>query len=147
MKAQDELLEAENAAWSALCARVDRITDDLWWTRPGVSGPWSPKDVLAHIACWHAEAVRHLEAVRTIGADPSWPEVETFNDVAYGRCADLSPREVLAMSGSARHRWREEVAAAPPIALTPRMLEALAECGHQHYHEHLAGLDAFLESP
>lgn len=147
MKAQDDLLSAESTGWDALCVRVEKIGDDLWWTRPGASGLWSPKDVLAHIACWHAEAVRHLESIRMNEPDPPWPDETSFNETAFERCVDLTPREVLAMSGSARHRWREEVAAAAPVALSPKMLDALAETGHLHYQQHLPALDEYLGAP
>jgi hypothetical protein len=145
VRTRAELLAAEDAAWRELWATLARLRQEDW-ERPGAAGAWTPKDVLAHIACWHAEAVRVLEGVRA-GTTTRWPEVEAFNRDAHDRCRHLALKEVLAMAGAARHRFREEVAATSEEELTPELLEALASCAHGHYAEHLPGLDALARTP
>jgi len=140
---KQERLEAEDAGWRALCARLDRLSVQDW-ERPGAAGEWTPKHVVAHIACWQAEAVQFLEVLRE-GGTPRWPDVEEFNAEAYAQCRDMTLREVQAMSGAARHRFREEIVLmAEPIP--DKHARAIANCGENHYAEHGSHLDAFLES-
>lgn len=142
MPTKRELHEAEDRGWHELCARFDAIAHDAW-EKPGAAGDWSPKDVMAHVACWHAETVRQFEAFRSAGQKVWWPDVEEFNAESYGRCRDMRLREVQAMSGAARHRFREEIALLeePLPERFPRWIEA---SGIGHYQEHIPLLDAFL---
>lgn len=144
MTVRADLLSAEDAAWRQLCARFDKLSLQQW-TRPGASGEWTPKDVIAHVACWHAETAGRLERLRS-GSSPSWKvDVEAFNADAYERCRDLTLREAQAMSGAARHRFREEVASVDDDALGRRVTGWVTGSGHEHYLEHIPLLDAFLE--
>jgi DinB family protein len=140
-----ELLDAEEIAWRGMWARFRSLGPDDW-TRPGTGDPWSPKDVLAHIAAWHAEITAALEALRCRDDVTAWPpDVDAFNADAYERCKDMSLHDVEAMSGAARHRFREELAQAKdplPDVMTARV----ACCGHEHYAEHVPQLEAFLSA-
>jgi hypothetical protein len=129
---KDDILSAEDAGWHEIHVRLAKLSDEDW-TKPGPNGTWSAKDIVAHLACWHAETSAHLESIRMTGNDTPWPGWEAFNEMAYERCAGMSLQEVRAMSGAARHRFREEVAAVAPVALSPRLLEAIRWSGELHY--------------
>lgn len=135
-------LDDEERAWRDLCTRFAALGDEDW-DRPGASGDWTPKHVLAHIACWHAEVANILECVRVQGQAPPIPQTEQFNADAHERTKHLTLREVQAMSGGARHRFREELAQAPE-GLPDDVRAELACSAHDHYAEHLPELDAFL---
>jgi DinB family protein len=129
---KEDVLSSEEEGWHELQARFAKFSGDDW-TRPGPAGEWSAKDVLAHIACWHAEITHHLEHIRTTGNDLPWPELEEFNQRAYAQCAEMTLHEVQAMSGAARHRYREEVATLAPVAMGPRLLHEIRWAGDLHY--------------
>lgn len=142
MSRLSEILAEEERVWRDLCSRFERLSADDW-TRPGLNGDWTPKDLLAHIACWHAEAETMLEVFRARGDEPVWVDTDAFNADAYDRCREMTLREVQAMSGAAHHRYREECARlAEPLG---EAIEGVVELnGHRHYADHFAGFDAFL---
>lgn len=143
MTSPHELLNDEARAWRDLMTRFNRI-EGAGWNRSGAAGDWSPKDVLAHIACWHAEAEMFFEQLRSADTPPRWPDVETFNAESREKCRDMTAREVQAMSGAARHRFREEISlVAEPLA--EKHVRAIRNCGALHYAGHIEMLDAFLE--
>lgn len=138
---RDDLLTDELRGWQELHGVLDPISLDRW-EKPGAAGDWSVKDVVAHIACWHAEGASQLERIR-MGDRMEWPEVETFNREAHERTRDLTVDETRVMSAAARHRLREELAQVAPVALTPKILATIGECAEEHYAEHLPDLRAF----
>ena len=141
MSTKQELLAAEEEAWKALCARFDAIPAGDW-EKPGVNGEWSPKDLLAHVAVWNAEAERMLQAFFSTARFTGWPAVDAFNADAYERCREMSLHDVRAMSGAARHRFREECARlTDPIAND--IQDMIGRNGHLHYADHFDQLDAF----
>ncbi|MGH2727477.1 MAG: DinB family protein [Actinomycetota bacterium] len=143
MNRRDELLAAENAGWQELNARLHRLGEDDW-LRPGVNGDWTPKDLAAHVAVWHASATDRLEGVRMTGEMPPLPApVDTINADQYERCRDLTLKEVRAMSGAARHRFREEIAQLPPEPEENVSMLIFGD-GREHYDDHIPQLDAFL---
>lgn len=151
MTMKDDLLMFEEQAWQELQSRFAKFTA-LDWERPGPAGEWCAKDVLAHVACWHAELTHHMEHIRSTGNDIPYPELEDFNRRSHEQCAGMSLHEVQAMSGAARHRFREEIAAAAPVALSPRMLHEIHWAGDLHYRGdanergHINDLDDLLEA-
>jgi hypothetical protein len=143
VSAKQRLLDAEDRGWRELFARLDRLSDDDW-LRPGANDEWTPKDLLAHVAAWHAMTTDRLEAQRTTGQRPKLPDIDEFNRRQHEENRDLSLREVRAMSGASRHRFREEVAllSDDPGDDLSQMIASNAE---GHYEDHYAGLDKFLE--
>jgi Mycothiol maleylpyruvate isomerase N-terminal domain len=142
MSAKQKLLDAEDAGWRELHARLTALADEDW-TKPGVVEDWTAKDLLAHVAVWHASTTDRLESLRTTGSLPPHPEVDDFNREQYERNRDLTLHEVQAMSGAARHRFREEVdllADEPGDQLT----QVVNGNSTDHYLEHIPHLDTFL---
>lgn len=142
MLTRQGLLDLEDKGWRALCERFNKLGPD-GWLRPGAAGEWSPRDVLAHVACWHAEAAMQFERNRTTGEKVWWPDVEEFNADAHERCRDMTLHDVQVMSGAAHHRFREEVnQLEQPVS--EKIARWVRGCADAHYEEHIAMLDAFL---
>jgi DinB family protein len=140
---RNELLAQEDAGWQELSARLHRLAEDDW-VRPGVNGAWTPKDMIAHIALWHASATDRLESYRMTGIIPPLPApVDDINKEQFERGRDLTVHEARAMSGAARHRFREEIAL---LAGDPeeRLSMLIIGDGSEHYDEHIPQFDAFL---
>jgi hypothetical protein len=140
---RDELLAAEDVGWKQLSELLHRLAGDDW-VRPGVNGEWTPKDLIAHIAVWHASATDRMEAHRMTGSLPPLPaSVDEINRDQYERCRDLALNDARAMSAAARHRFREEVALLPAEP-DERISMLIIGDAHDHYEEHIPQLDAFL---
>lgn len=140
---RDEILAAEESAWRELHDAAAALAKAAW-TAPGVNGDWSPKDLLAHVGCWAAEAARQLECIRA-GAPSRGPDVEAFNTASYEACKDLTVKEVIAMASAAHHRLQEEIELVAPVALSGKIVDMIHECADRHYREHLAQLRRFIE--
>jgi Mycothiol maleylpyruvate isomerase N-terminal domain len=141
---KQQFLDAEEVSWRELHARLGKLSDDDW-IKPGVNGDWSAKDVVAHIAAWHAVTTDRFEVLRTMGTLPEYPPVDEFNRDQYEKSRDMSLHDVRVISGAARHRFREEIAHLPadPGENLMRIVESNA---HGHYDEHIEQLDTFLGS-
>jgi hypothetical protein len=98
MGSLDDLLNEIEANWSELAA-VSRGISDEDMARPGTIGPWSLKDLFAHIAGWEEEAVRRInEIVNGAGAELKWPtreEEDEFNAQTIEKSRDLSVERVM----------------------------------------------------
>ena len=142
MSGKQKLLDGEDAGWRELHARLEAIRGDDW-LKPGVVEDWSAKDLLAHIAVWHASTTDRLESLRMTGTLPPHPDVDAFNLEQFDRNRDLTLHEVQAMSGASRHRFREEV---DLLADEPGDLLTQVVNGNStdHYLEHIPHLDTFL---
>lgn len=143
MRTKSDVLQAEDAAWHTLCDRFGKLAETDFDT-PGVNGDWTPKDLMAHVAVWHAETTDRFENLRTTGRLPEVPDVDAFNEDSYRRCKDVSLPDVRAMFESSRHRFREEIAAMDE-PLDERVVQIIAANGHEHYQEHIPQLEAFIE--
>ena len=143
MKTKRDLLSEEDEGWQELRKRFNRLSDEDY-LRAGVNDDWNAKDMLAHIAVWHASATDRLESQRMTGSLPPLPaSVDAINAEQYERCKDLNLKEVKAMSGAARHRFREEMAMLPDTS-DERVAMLIYGDGAEHYQEHIEQLDKFF---
>ncbi|MGZ4241706.1 MAG: ClbS/DfsB family four-helix bundle protein [Actinomycetota bacterium] len=143
MNKRDELLKLEEERWTQLCRLLDRVPD---WEKLGVADDWSVKDLLGHLAAWHATTIDRLEQLRSKGELPPPPEdIDAFNAKTREDNKDLSLHDVKVMSGACRHRFREEVAAMDDEAATKfeRMIYGNA---HGHYEEHIPQIEAYVQA-
>lgn len=143
MKTKKELLVEEDEGWQELSKRLNRLSEEDY-LRPGVNGEWNAKDILAHIAVWHASGTDRMESHRmTEVLPPLGASVDAINAEQYERCKDLTLKVAKAMSGASRHRFREEIAMLPD---TPdeRVAMLIYGDGAEHYQEHIEQLDKFF---
>jgi hypothetical protein len=140
------LLRAEDAAWAEFRAITDRLNAEQF-TRLGYQEDWSVKDLLAHMACWDAEAAQALEQLR-LGTYPGWDrELDDFTRECFDACRDLDLDTVWAQLHSARARMMEELGCLPDEML-PRgsvAWEWFEESAITHHDEHLPRLREWVE--
>src|SRR3954471_12713011 len=92
-------------------------------TEPGATGPWSAKDVIAHLTAWRSRTLARLEAAAAgkPGPPPPWPpeleEVDPVNEWFYEQHRDEPLDAVLAGWDASFDRLRAVVVALPDEAL------------------------------
>jgi hypothetical protein len=90
-------LQREHEQWKALLAEVGEARMD----QPGVAGPWSVKDIVAHLAGWRRRTVGRFQAALRGEADPPppWPaHLKTDDEInawIYEQSRERSARQVL----------------------------------------------------
>lgn len=93
-------IERERALWEQLVAAVG----EEQMLTPGATGPWTFKDVVAHLHGWRANTLVRLEAARQgqVPGAPPWPahldeeaDVDLVNDWLYQANRDRPLRDVL----------------------------------------------------
>ncbi|HWQ11427.1 MAG TPA: DinB family protein [Roseiflexaceae bacterium] len=104
-------LEVLEASWRQLDEAIEGL-DDAAMTEPGVTGAWSVKDLLGHVAAWEQLALRHIEDWRA-GAAPQgvWgPAVDSFNAAESERRREAPLAAVREELTGTRQRLRAALA-------------------------------------
>ncbi|HLW16108.1 MAG TPA: ClbS/DfsB family four-helix bundle protein [Actinomycetota bacterium] len=141
MSVKQQLLDLEEERWEQLSLLLNKVPD---WEQPGLLEAWSIKDLLAHVASWHAVTVDRLESYCTTAVLPPAPaNIDAFNAETYEATKDLPLHDVKAMSASSRHRFREQVDGLneEDASKHERMIFGNA---HGHYEEHIAQLETYF---
>ena len=113
-----ERMQAGREEWDALIAQIPEST----LTEPVLSGGWSVKDLIAHVAAyekWTAAQIRaategraptnmELYGVEEMPPDPEGWDLDRQNAAIYAQYKDMPLAEVMAFSGEA---FRDLVAA------------------------------------
>lgn len=87
--------------------------------QPGVVGPWSVKDILAHLADWQARmpvwlaAARQGKAVEAPAPGLTWKQVDILNQRIYEAHCDQSLEEVFEYFRTAHKHFMDMVEAMP----------------------------------
>src|SRR5262249_36008985 len=77
MSTRNDLLQLEEERWNQMCRLLDKIPD---WEGEKVCDDWSVKDLLGHVAAWHATTMDRLEQFQSSGKLPPPPEdIDAFN--------------------------------------------------------------------
>jgi hypothetical protein len=141
MNKKDELLRADEERWDLMCSLLDRVPD---WDKPGVAGEWSAKDLLGHVAAWHAVTMDRLEQYRMKGELPAAPaDIDEFNARTCAENQDLSLHDVKVIAGASRHRFREELAQLKEDDAA-KLEPVITANAHGHYEEHIVQLQDYL---
>jgi hypothetical protein len=146
--------QRERQAWRDLVNEVgaDRMTE------PGPMGPWSFKDLAAHLLGWRDRTIARLEAAaegREAPA-PAWPrelqDDDSINDWIQARSDGRSVRDVLDDADRSYERLADAITALPEATVASSDAlpwlegESLAETdlfGHL-YDEHMPSIRAWL---
>jgi uncharacterized damage-inducible protein DinB len=78
---RSEVLATVETSWNQLQQAIAGI-DSETASKPGVSGDWSVKDLLGHIAFWDNEALKEAER-RAGGQPPRQVDWQAMNDEDY----------------------------------------------------------------
>jgi hypothetical protein len=142
--ARTELVRAEDERFAELRDLVHSLNPAQVQER-GYTEEWSVRDMLAHLACWCAEAARRLEQLRlgTYDLDRDGErafnrDIDRINREFHEACRDLSLDDVRAEWAASRFRMLQEWDDLPE--LTPRAQAWFRTSGPEHYDEHLPRL-------
>ena len=137
-----ELMREEDAAWSELDPLLHALAPEQM-TSPGVSGEWSVKDLMAHLASWWAEASAELERMRFGTFRLERRDIDEVNRRFYEANRDSDLSTVNAELHASRNKAMEALWGLDE--LTPHAEEWFAESGALHYREHLPDLERFVK--
>jgi Mycothiol maleylpyruvate isomerase N-terminal domain. len=147
-------IERERAWWRDL---VDHI-GEAWMSEPGPMGPWTFKDLAAHLLGWRERTLARLEAAADgrESPPPAWPaeleDDDSINAWIQERSRDRSVREVLDATDRSYERLAHAIVALPEDLVTrPGVFpwldgKALVDTdwfGHVH-DEHMPSVRAWL---
>lgn len=147
-----ERIRAERAQWDALLAQVDESR----MSEPGVTGDWSLKDIIAHVAWCEREVLGVLRAHAMVGSD-LWNlsnnernaavyaqnHARTLHDV-LGEAREVYPRLIEAIEALAEEdindpaRFHDMPSEWQPWSL-------IANNTYEHYQAHVPSIRAWLE--
>ena len=146
--------ERERTLWRDL---VDEVGVERM-TEPGPMGPWSFKDLAAHLLGWRDRTIARLEAAADAREAPAppWPgelvDTEQINDWFQARSDGRSVRAILDDVDRSYERLAAAIAGLPEDVVTSRDAfpwmegESLAErnlFGHLH-DEHMPSIRTWL---
>jgi hypothetical protein len=147
-------LHEEQAGWEALLAQIGEARME----QPGVAGPWSIKDIVAHLTGWRRRTVGRLQAGSRGEPEPPppWPAhfqtADEINAWLYEIDRDRSLREVLQDSRQVFQQLVAAIEAFPEAELMDpdrfpwlegQPLNAAVLFGHFH-EEHEPDMRAWL---
>ncbi len=88
-----QLLQRLDTAWGAFEESYAGLSD-AQLMKPGVTGDWSVRDILAHVSTWEEEALTHLPLILEGGAPPRYSVryggIDAFNARMTEQKASLS---------------------------------------------------------
>jgi hypothetical protein len=140
---KDELIREEDRAWAELREVLATVSPDVI-VEDGYQPDWSVKDLLAHVACWMAEAAQTLQQMRMGTYQDPKLDIDEVNARFYEACRDLDLHDVWAQLHSARGRMLEELDLLPEDRLDDEAVSWFRDSGAEHYGEHLPRLREWL---
>lgn len=146
----DRLLGKLDAAWIAFDASFAGL-DDAQLLVPGVTGAWSVRDLIAHVAWWDAEAIAHLPLILTGGSAPrysvTYGGIDAYNALMTERKAGLSLDEVRHEAADTHTRLVDYLLSLAPddVMVNERFKRRLRLDTYGHYPIHTADILAWRE--
>ena len=95
---RDQLAKRLETRWRELYDAVQGLSEDAL-LEPGVVGPWSIRDVLAHVTTWEEEVLKALPVILDGGPLPRYSTlyggIDAFNAQAHERKEGFTLDQVL----------------------------------------------------
>jgi hypothetical protein len=141
----DKLLHQVDAAWKEFIASWEDLPDEQLM-RPGVTGDWSIRDLIAHVTWWDQEAIEHLPLILGGGRPPKYSDtyggIDAFNALMTEKKRHLSLEHVREEFESTHARLIDYILAQPPerILSEPRFRRRLKLDTFGHYPIHTADI-------
>ena len=136
-----QLLRRLDAAWGAFEASYAGLSD-AQLMKPGVTGDWSVRDVLAHVSTWEEEALTHLPLILEGGTPPRYSVryggIDAFNARMTEQKANLSLAAVRRQLDETHRRLIDFIQRAPEDQLSreSRFRRRLRLDAYGHYPQH-----------
>jgi len=135
------LLRRLDAAWGAFKASYAGLSD-AHLMKPGVTGDWSVRDILAHVTTWEEEALTHLPLILEGGTPPRYSVryggIDAFNARMTEQKAGLSLAAVRRQMDETHRRLLDFVRRTPEDQLSreSRFRRRLRLDAYGHYPQH-----------
>ncbi len=111
-----QLLQRLDTAWAAFEESYAGLSD-AQLMKPGVTGEWSVRDILAHVTTWEEEALTHLPLILEGGTPPrysvTYGGIDAFNARMTERKASFPLATVRRHLGETHGRLIDLVRKAP----------------------------------
>ncbi len=144
-------VEQEHAEWQSLLSEVGEVR----MTEPGVTGDWSVKDIIAHIAAWEQRVLDRMESETTATPlEMSGWEMDKMNDAYYERNKNRSLEDVRNTAASTHAHFMQLVRSLSEEDLFQGGRFAWTKGDpfynwvegntYEHYAEHAASIRAWL---
>lgn len=136
-----QLLKRLDKAWQAFNDSYVGLSDAAL-TEPGVEGDWSVKDIIAHVAWWEEEALKHLPVILAGKKPPrysvTYGGIDAFNAQQTELKRHLSLSEVLQRRDDTHNRLVAYLEQAPEeqIARETPFRHRLRLDTYSHYPPH-----------
>lgn len=138
---RSQLLKRLDKAWEAFKDSYAGLSEDELM-RPGVTGDWSIRDMIAHVTWWEAEALTHLPLILEGGKPPrysvTYGGIDAFNAQRTEQNSTLSLAEVLWQQNDTHRRLVEYLLIVPEDQLSQetRFRHRLRLDTYSHYPIH-----------
>src|SRR5919199_4373817 len=99
-------LQEEYRQWEALLDQIGPARMD----QPGVAGPWSIKDIVAHLTGWRRRTVARLQAAQRLEPEPlpPWPaHLQTDDEINAWIYASNRERSVREIPDESHHMFQQ----------------------------------------
>lgn len=138
---REQLIRKIEKAWADLQASYAGLSETEM-NRPGVTGEWSVKDILAHVTTWEEEALKSLPIIQR-GERPErysvlYGGIDAFNAQMAEQKRELTLEQVMAELEATHRRLLELVKNAPDEQITKetRFRRRLRLDTYSHYPLH-----------
>lgn len=147
---RENLYERLESRWRELHDAFQGLSDDALM-EGGVVGPWSVRDVLAHVTTWDEEALKALPVIVEGGRVPRYSDlyggIDAFNAQSQRRKRGFSLEQVLTELKETHQRILSYLESVPDSAFAKenRFLRRLRQDTYGHLREHAEQIRAWRE--
>ncbi len=147
---RQQLLNKLEKAWTAFQASYAGLSESQL-VQPGVTADWSVKDIIAHVAWWEEEALKHLPGILQGKRPPRYSDtyggIDAFNAQMTELKRDLPLSEVLRQAAETHQRLLTYLDTVPEEYFTTetRFRRRLRLDTYSHYPEHTKAILAWRE--
>ncbi len=147
---RQQLLNKIDVAWTAFNDSFAGLSD-AQLAQPGVTGDWSVKDTLAHVAAWENEALAHLPHILEGKRPPKYSDlyggIDAFNALKAQEGQALSLAEVRARFEDTHRQLIDYLLTAPEDQFTTetRFRRRIRLDTYSHYPIHTKAILAWCE--
>jgi hypothetical protein len=141
-----EFIEENRQELQRLRALVEQISDDEL-SLPAGAG-WTVASILAHIAFWDYRAASLVKRWQASGrVEPSYMDVDAFNEAALPLCLALAPRKAAALALAAAEAIDASLeGASEDLLQSIRQTEDTIRLSRgEHRKEHMEQIEAILK--
>ncbi len=147
---RSQLLKRLDEAWNALKASYAGLSDSEI-IEPGVTGTWSIKDIIAHVASWEEESLTHLPLILVGGRPPrysvTYGGIDAFNAQTTEQKRNFSLSEVLRQQDDTHRRLIDFIHKVPEdqFIRETRFRRRLRLDTYSHYPKHTEAIRKWRE--